>query len=499
MDLTNKSKTELQDLAEAVEALKYKHQTRQIDFVFPETGKYSRHAYPKAMEFFKAGKTHRFRVLAGANGVGKSHDGAVEWTYHATGEYPEWWEGRKLENPKLLWIVSESPDTFKSSMQKLLIGPSLNDEDLGTGLIPKERLISTGAWGGVSGAVRTIEVRHKKGHIVTIEVKSFEQESSKLQASNVDAVLFDEEPPILVYTECMFRLRGSPTRPPGIGILLFTSLKGLTEVVLSYAPTGIWPNGQCPNDPDKYVVRIEMDDVPHLTDEDKRMYLANCPPHQLESRTKGMIQLGAGKIYPYAESQIFVPAFNIPDYWPRAFALDFGHHCTCVLWGAKDPHTETIYVYAEYYSEHHETAQVHALNIQARGKWIKGICDPSGGGRQNDGRQLMDIFVEAGLDLTLGDNAILPGITRICNRFENGSFKFFDHLEHSKQEYRLYRWDSKNPNEPARNQKDHAMDTMRYLESKFDDVAVSKTSIDNPQDEQPRERYNGSRDKLTGY
>ena len=491
--MDNQTKAKLVTLVHITEALKNKHKYRALDFVFPLTGKYSRNSYPKAMEFYAAGATHRFRCLAGANGVGKSFDGAVEWVYHATGEYPEWWVGRRLKNPKLLWIVSESPDTFKSSLQKLLLGGSLNEEDLGTGLIPKERLHNTHAWGGASGAVRAIEVRHINGHIVTIEVKSFEQESSKLQASTIDGVLFDEEPPIHVHTECVMRTRGSPTKPPGIGILLFTSLKGLTETVMLYAPNGVWPEGECKHDPDKYVVRIEMDDVPHLTEEDKRMYIANSPPHQLESRTKGLIQMGSGKIYPFPESQVIVPRVNIPDYWPRAYALDFGHHCTCALWGAKDPHTNVLYIYDEYYIERHETAQIHALNIKARGAWMKGIADPSGGGRQDDGKQLIEIFRNNGLDLTKGDNAFIPGITRNSNMFQNGTLKITENCTNTLTEFRLYRFDTKTPNEPARGQKDHAMDTLKYLTSKFDRVAISKSSIDHPEDSSDFRRNNKRR------
>lgn len=500
MNLNHKTKEELEKLAETIQVLKEKHKTRLLDFAFPSTGAFRRELYAKALEFFSAGKDHQFRMLGGANGTGKSYNGTIELVYHITGLYPEWWTGKVQEAPKLWWIVSESPDMFKSCLQRLLLGSSLNDEDMGTGLIPKELIINTGAWSGVSGCVRNIEVRHKKGHIVTIEIKSFDQERSKLQGANIDGVLFDEEPPLDVYTECIFRLRGSPIKPPGISLLLFTPLKGLTDVVLSYLKDGKYPSkGQHPDDPDKYVVRIEMDEVPHLSLQDKRMYLANCPPNQLEARTKGFPAMGSGKIYPYPESQVFVAPFAIPDYWPRTYALDFGHHVTCAIWAAKDPHSNTLYIYDEYYCEHHETAQIHALNVQAKGAWIKGICDPSGGGRQDDGRQLMEIFQSYGLDLIPGENAFMPGITRNCNMFQNGTLKIFDHLDKIKVEYRLYRFDTKNPNEPARNQKDHAMDCMKYLTSMFDYASTSKSAHEHPQDESPRRNEFGSRDKLTGY
>lgn len=504
INLTNKNKDELLQLAEVTSALREKHRHRYIDFIFPAKGKYRRENYKKALEFFKAGKTHHFRMLGGSNGSGKSFNGASELVYHLTGEYPDWWEGVQQKNPKQWWVVAESGGTFKSSLQRLLLGDSLNEEDLGTGLIPKERLGKLSGWPSISGAVSAFEVKHKNGHWVTVEIKSSDQKRENLQAANLDGVLFDEEPPIDVYTECVFRLRSTSKKPMGISLLLFTPLKGLTDVVLSYLEQGQYPNngagGECIKDPDKYVVRIEMDEVPHLSAEDKQMYLMNCTPNEIECRTKGFPALGSGKIYPYPEGQVFVEPFPIPAYWPRAFALDFGSKSTCVIWGAKDPHTHILYIYAEYFPGIHCTAQIHALNIKSRGIWIPGICDPSGGGTQNDGRQLRDLYVAEGLNLSLGENSITAGITRNCNLFENGTLKIFNNLEHTKKEYRIYRYDTKNPNMPALNQEDHAMDCIKYLTSRFEWVAKTQEEVEKVLEPNPRDRKKYSnRDGTTGY
>lgn len=497
-NLTGKTKAELLQLAELTEALANRRKYNWLHFIFPDKGKYARSEYSKAMEFFAAGADHRFRMLGGANGSGKSFNLTSELVYHVTGNYPDWWVGKRQKTPKLWWIVVESADLFKSSMQRLLLGDSLNEEDVGTGLIPKDQIIGYGAWGGVTGAVRSIEVRHKDGHIVTIEVKTFEQESYKLASATIDGVLFDEEPPFKIHEECIFRLRGSPKKPPGISMLGFTPLKGLTEVVLSYLENGEYPkDGQHKTDPSIYVVRIDMDEVPHLTDEDKEMYRKKSSPQDRDARIHGYPSMGSGKIYPYPESQVFVKPLEIPEYWPRAFSLDFGSKSTCVLWGAKDPHTKILYIYAEYYPGVHHTAQIHALNIQARGKWIKGICDPSGGGKQDDGRQMIEIYQSLGIDLTPGENAIQAGIMRNCNMFENGTLKIFDNLEHTKKEYRLYRYDTKYVNEPALNQSDHAMDNIKYMTSMFDYVAQTEyDSDDYGYRNEPRSRHY---DPTTGY
>lgn len=502
IDLTNKTKEELLQLAEVTTALKQKYRHRLIDFLMPATGKYSRDKYHKAMAFFAAGVDHRFRMYGGSNGSGKSFTGAMELTYHITGDYPEWWPGRRLENPKHVWIVSESGGTFKSSLQRVLLGETVNDEDLGTGLIPKERLGKTSGWPSLSGAVSAFEVKHKKGHWVTVEVKSSDQKRENLQAANLDILFEDEEPPLDVHTECLFRLRGSPKKPPGILMLMYTPIKGVTDLTLQFLDDGQFPNGgkggTCKKDPDKYAICIDMSEVPHLSDDDKRAYENNCPPHEREARIHGRPGMGSGKIYPIPEEKVFVPRFNIPDFWPRCFTLDFGWHCTAAIWAAKDPQQNIIYVYGEYY-QGEQSVQIHALNVKARGPWIPGICDPSLGGRDGSGKLIADLYRAQGLDLTAGNNDI-AGIQRNLEMFQNGSLKMFDDLENSKNEYRMYRYDSKDPNVPAKNQKDHIMDCIKYLTSRFDWVAKTQEELERRDDDSDYQtKRHSSRDKSTGY
>ncbi len=502
LDLTNKTRDELLALAEVTSALKEKHKYRLIDFVMPATGKYSRDKYTKAMKFFAAGATHRFRMFGGANGSGKSFTGAIELTYHLTGNYPDWWTGIRQANPKHWWILSESGGTFKSSLQRVLLGDSLNEEDLGTGLIPKECLGKTSGWPSISGAVQAFEVKHKNGHWVTVEVKSSDQKRENLQGANLDGLFEDEEPPIDVRTECLFRLRGNPKKPPGIEMLMYTPIKGITDLTTQFLNDGQFPNngqgGTSNNDPDKYSICIDNSEVPHKTDAEKLAEERNCPEHEKEARLHGRPGLGSGKIYPISESIVFIPRFEIPAWWPRCFTLDFGWHCTCALWAAKDPQRNIIYVYGEYY-QGEQSVQIHALNIIQRGKWIPGICDPSLGGRDGSGKLIADLYRAQGLNLTAGNNDI-SGIQRNLEMFQNGSLKIFDDLENTKNEYRMYRYDSKDPNVPAKNQKDHAMDTLKYMTSKFDWAAKTQEEVEQvDSDDYQDARKRSSRDSTTGY
>jgi len=83
---------------------------------------------------------------------------------------------------------------------------------------------------------------------------------------------------------------------------------------------------------------------------------------------------------------------------------------------------------------------------------------------------------------------------------ESGMLKFFDSCYDLLDEYRIYRYDSKDPNKIARNQEDHLLDALRYGISIFEMIAISHYDVEMG-DEDPYDRYQTTRevDSLTGY
>lgn len=495
---TSQVKTRLiNELQTKLNAIENYQKYKQLDFAFEPK---DHEGYKKHLEFFEAGSWARFRMLAGGNGSGKSFTVAYETVCHCTGLYPEWWKGKKLRKPTTVWIVAESMALFRDSMQQILIGKSGNEE--GTGLIPKDCLLKTEAYTGVTGAFGRILVRHKLGHVVTIVIKTFDMRRENLQAATIDLLVCDEEPPEDVYMECVMRTRGTKKKEPGIVMLAFTSFAGMTGVVLQYVPNGVFPkDGKPEGKPNYYVQRVSWDDAPHLTEQDKEEMLTAIPVNQRDSRVHGYIALGAGKVYPIHEEDIKVNYLKIGSNWKRAFGWDFGWNCTAGVWGAKDPDTSIIYLYGEYYQEH-MTPQMHAIAIKKRGEWIPGISDPRGDkSSEADGTALFKKYADEGIHFTPGNNALQSGILDVLSRFENGTLKVCYNLENWWNEFRTYRYDKDNPNKIARDQKDHLMDATRYLISKFDRVAVSPDEIleEENQLRQVRPQLNIDRNPITGY
>ena len=106
---------------------------RRIDTIFPDAGPLRRELYPKHVAFMAAGATHCERGMMAGNRVGKSLTAAYELTCHLTGEYPEWWTGKRFGTPVTCWAAGESVRDVRDSAQGLLLG---QPGDHGTGLVP---------------------------------------------------------------------------------------------------------------------------------------------------------------------------------------------------------------------------------------------------------------------------------------------------------------------------------------------------------------------------
>ncbi len=246
--------------------------------------------------------------------------------------------------------------------------------------------------------------------------------------------------------------------------------------------------------PTKYVVMASWDDAPHLTPEQKEELWEGIPPHQRDARSKGIPQLGAGAIYPVLEERITFDDFEIPEFWPKAYALDVGWQATAAAWGAWDRQSDVVYIWS-IYKQGSAEPPVHVDAIQSRGKWIPGVIDPASRGRsQKDGLRLFDEYASMGLNLDLAENAVEAGIHAVYRRMVAGKLKIFKSCLSWLEEYRLYRRD-----EIGRVVKDndHLMDCTRYLIMSGMSIAVDMVTATAPLAKEYREHQGAN--KTTHY
>lgn len=212
---------------------------RKLYALYPNDGPLRRELYGKHLEFFIAGATHDERAFLAGNRTGKSFCVGYEATLHMIGWYPDWWAGRRFDRPVTVWVGGEDTKAVRESLQPTLLGP---EEARGTGLIPAANIERAPARSGVPDAIDFVQVKHVSGGLSRLVFKSYDQGRESWQASSVDVVVMDEEPPLAIYTEALTRTMSTvPGRPNGIVMCAFTPLKGISDTVLQFLPGGAYP------------------------------------------------------------------------------------------------------------------------------------------------------------------------------------------------------------------------------------------------------------------
>ena len=204
---------------------------------------HARDRYLKHVEFFEAGAKYRERCFMCANRVGKTlAGGGYETACHLTGDYPDWWKGRRFPGPISAWVAGDTYQTTRDVIQLNLLGQVTWRDGRrvmdGRGIIPGASL-GTPLWrSGVQNVVDTIPIRHKTGGWSLLGQKSYDQGRKAFQGTGKHVIWFDEEPPMDVYNEALIRT----ATLNGITMLTFTPLSGLSEVVLSFLPADQRPD-----------------------------------------------------------------------------------------------------------------------------------------------------------------------------------------------------------------------------------------------------------------
>lgn len=413
----------------------------KIDSYFPDAGPLRRELYPKHLAFLNSHEKHR--GILGGNRVWKTGTLCYAAIVHMTGEYPGWWTGRRYNHPVHVWFGDTSNEQARDVMQIELLGPV---GYFGTGLVRESLLARNPTMKrGMAEAVDSFYVKHVTGGTSIAWLKSYEQGREAWQGSAVHIVGLNEEAPEDVYSEATIRTMTLD----GEVISALTPMNGMSKVVREFI------------DGRRFYVNIEWADCAHLTPEVRAEYLKNVPPHERDSRTRGLPMIGVGAVYQIDEDRITVEDKPIPAFWPKAFGMDVGWNHTACIWGAIDHNTDTLYVYSEYDQGKLEPVQ-HSAAIKTRGNML-GFIDPaSDSSGQKDGAKLFEEYTsqDIGLHLQKADNALEAGIFEVWKRMTSGRLKIFKSCRQLIRDLKLYHRDK---NGKIIKESDHTCDALRYL------------------------------------
>jgi len=245
--------------------------------------------YKRQKEFHDAGALYRERLLCAANQVGKTFAAAMELAAHASGQYPSWWQGYRFDRAIRAWAAGETAEVVRATIQLLLLGEPGRH---GTGCIPKSALLEVVPARGTAELADIIRVQHVSGDVSTISLKAYSQGRERFQGATIDYLWLDEEPDASIFSESLTRTNIAR----GPSVLTFTPLKGMSTVVKRYL---------LDKSPDRYVTTMTLDDAAHYSAEDRARITAQYPEHERDTRTRGIPQMGSGRVFLVDEEKLF--------------------------------------------------------------------------------------------------------------------------------------------------------------------------------------------------
>ena len=409
---------------------------------------------PTPKQLLVHGLSRDFSVGAafGANQSGKSFVVSREIAYHLTGQYPDWWPGRKWTRPIRAIVGSKTFKLAREGIQRYLFGDGSE-----AGVIPKDCIIRMTRSGAVPGLIDKAQILHKPtGRISEVLIKAYDQGRQDWQAMVVDLVALDEEPKPEIFAEAQIRVM----RNEGYMLLGFTPLMGMSDICMKFL-------GSEPS-PGFGHVFMTWEDNPYLSEARKSELAASMAPHEQEARRHGRPAIGSGAILPIPDAALMVDPFEIPESWPRGRGMDFGWtHPTAVMWGALDYSSDRVYLYNEYRQAQADPA-VHkaAADALPHGPLFGDMAGLQSS--QFDGEELIHKYQQLGLDVRPvedregkeGRSYLEAGIFEILHRANTGRLKVFSTCPMWFEEKRLWHRDEKGK---VVSERDDLMAASRYV------------------------------------
>jgi phage terminase large subunit-like protein len=296
--------------------------------------------------FFRTGHSERRGILA-ANRIGKTVSTCYETAMHLTGIYPDWWEGHKFAGPITAMVAGEGWSQVALVLQNELLGTQdvKITENLGSGAIPKDRIITTTMRNDGANCIGC-EIKHSSGGNSYLLFANYTQEVRQLQGFKLNLAVFDEQPPDDFFSEIVTRTATTQ----GKVLCSFTPLKGLNGLVSKF-----W-NKEVGYE----YIRVSWDDVPEydpwglpfLLNETRRQLERDYLPHEREARIAGKPVMGKGAVFQLSNWPTYktgeIDFMRMPNI-QRVIALDLGlvNDKTVISLLYWEPYERTCYLHKQ--------------------------------------------------------------------------------------------------------------------------------------------------------
>jgi len=440
---------------------------------------YQPHA--KQEEFHTA--TTGIRAIFGGNRSGKTTCGGMEFLFHITGMYPDWYpEEMRFDGPVIGRIACKD---FQKAAGGVII-PFL-EEWLDPAIIKKKTRNPIG-----------IPVKWELKNGSVFDILTYEQDTEQYEGWK-GHIFWGDEP--IPRDKWIATLRG---------LVDFRGRAWLTLTPLTQP--WIYDDIYNANDPNVKVVTTDIRDNPHLSEAAIQDFERSLTPEEKEARIHGRFLHLSGLIYKEYNPNIHViEPFQIKDHWTRYFCIDpHPRTPTACLWLAVDPQ-ENYWIYDELWLDGMTIDQVaSAIHAQEAGRlpqlrFIDPAMDKDNelAGGFNVRKELMKygIFTSrANTDTDLGRNrikqALMPKYSTVAG-CEMPRLRIMRNCTQTNYEFTHYIWDEYargrddiDPKQRAKKKNDHFMDCLKYI------MNADPHFMNNEDDNEPELVYKGEYSKF---
>ncbi len=181
------------------------------------------------------------------------------------------------------------------------------------------------------------------------------------------------------------------------------------------------------------VTTMTIFDADHYSEEQRAAIISSYPAHERDARTKGIPQLGSGRVFPIAEECIVIEPFQPPLWWVWLGGMDFGidHPFAAVRLGW-DRDDDVVYVTNEYRIKDQIPA-VHAAALKPWGPAMAWAWPHDGLNRdKGSGTALRDQYQAQGLNMLPekaswedGSTGVEAGLMDMLERMQTNRWKVF--------------------------------------------------------------------------
>jgi hypothetical protein len=220
------------------------------------------------------------------------------------------------------------------------------------------------------------------------------------------------------------------------------------------------------NTPDIQHWTMSLLENKYISQEAKDRFINQLSRDEIAKRVYGQFMQLEGAVWKeYNPARHVIAPFDIPESWPRLGGIDFGYeHPFVCLWAAKDPATETIYFYREYWKSG-TLYMDHARHILAQETRPINtfVADHDAQGRAE--------LASQGIYTKAANKDVQLGIQTVNRLLKQDKIKIFATLTQTLAECAQYHY--KTGTEQPDKKQDDTQDPLRYMVMHFSKRAAT--------------------------